>query len=122
MNIPGVEVLYTSKYIYDTTWGWSPLCIIFLIFVVLSIICIFLGYFDKEPPIIFISSLLVIGCTILTIICLSHGKNIYGTEYYVRINNDVTFSEIANQYTIKDVKGQMYILRPNTYIAWEETS
>ena len=122
MNIPGVEVLYTTKYLYDTTWGWSPMSIMWIGFLIVGIICIFIGCSNHDFKTIFLSSILVIGCTILTVISLSNGKSVYGTEYYVRINNDVTFSEIANQYTIKDVKGQIYILRPNTYIAWEETS
>ncbi len=120
MNIPGVEVLYTSKYLYDTTWGWSPMCIIWIIFIILGIVGIFVGCSDRDAQIIFVSSLIICGCTILALIFLSNGKNIYGTEYYVRINNDVTFSEITSQYTVKDIKGQMCVLRPNNFIAWEE--
>lgn len=119
MNIPGVEVLYTSKYLYDTTWGWSPICIMWIIFIILGIIGIFIGCSDKDSQTIFVSSLIVVGCTILTLIFLASGKPVYGTEYHVTICDDVSFAKVANNYNVQEINGRLYTLRPHEIVPWE---
>lgn len=124
MSIPGVTVLYTSKYLINETWGWSWAGFIFAIIAILGLICLIVGLNDKTSDeglvlIVLGAFTLFLGCT-LSIFIFAHGTAIYGTEYNVTIDNDVTFSQVANQYEVSSMNGRLYTLRPHTVVPWTE--
>lgn len=119
MNIPGVEILYSSKYVVGSDWGWTPLNWIIIGFAIIAIISIFLGYYDEDAGSLIAGSICLICCIILILSFSSAGKTIYGTEYNVIINDDTAFAEVANEYQINDVNGKLYTLRPYNIVPWE---
>lgn len=125
MNIPGVTILYTSKYLINETWGWSWAGFIFAIIAILGLVGLIVGVNDKtsndEGLGLTVSGVfaLFLGCT-LSIFIFANATNIYGTEYNVTIDNDVTFSQVANQYEVSSMNGRLYTLRPHTVVYWTE--
>lgn len=123
MSIPGVTVLYTSKYLINETWGWSWGGFIFLAIAILGLASIFVGCGDKDGDglalIILGIMALFLGAT-LGLFMFAHGTAIYGTEYNVTIDNDVTFSQVADQYEVSSMNGRLYTLRPHTVVPWTE--
>ena len=120
MSIPGVTVLYTSKYLVDTTWGWSWAILLFGIIAILGLIGFILGLRDEDGGIGLIGIVgLLLGVS-LSLFIFANGTPIYGTEYNVTIDNDVTFSQVADQYEISSMNGRLYTLRPHTVVPWTE--
>ena len=124
MNIPGVTILYTSKYSISETWGWSWGGFIFAAIALLGLIGLIVGCNDKEDEnslVLIVMGIfaLAMGVT-LSLFIFAHGTAIYGTEYNVTIDNDVTFSQVANQYEVSSMNGRLYTLRPHTVVPWTE--
>lgn len=119
MNIPGVEILYSSKYVVGSDWGWTPLNWVLVGIAIIAIISIFLGYYNGDTGSLIAGSISLVGCIILILSFSSSGKTLYGTEYNVIINDDIAFTEIANKYQINNVNGKLYTLRPYNIVPWE---
>lgn len=123
MNIPGVTILYTSKYLINETWGWSWGGFAFAAIAILGLAGILVGLGDKDCDswtlVISGTFTLFLGAT-LSVFIFAHATNIYGTEYNVTIDNDVTFSQVANQYEVSSMNGRLYTLRPHTVVYWTE--
>lgn len=123
MSIPGVTVLNTSKYLINETWGWSWGGLIFAIIAILGLIGIVVGLNDKDTDnglVLAISGFfLVVTGTAISLFIFAHSTNIYGTEYNVTIDNDVTFAQVADQYEVSSMNGRLYTLRPHKIIPWE---
>lgn len=120
MNIPGVTILYTSKYLINETWGWSWGGFAFVLIALLGLIGFVIGIKDGEDA-LGISGIfcLLLGVS-LSMFIFAHATNIYGTEYNVTIDNNVTFSQVANQYEVSSMNGRLYTLRPHTVVPWTE--
>lgn len=124
MNIPGVTILYTSKYLISETWGWSWGGFIIAAIGLLGLIGLIVGCNDKEDEnslVLIVMGIfaLAMGVT-LSLFIFAHSTAIYGTEYNVTIDNDVTFSQVANQYEVSSMNGRLYTLRPHTVVPWTE--
>lgn len=119
MSIPGVTVLYTSKYMVDAMWGWSWVGLIFVILTILGLMLFIIGLRDGDDIGLVGIFCLILGVT-FSLLFFSHGTVIYGTEYNVTIDNDVTFSQVADQYEVSSVHGHLFTLRPHTVVYWTE--
>ena len=120
MSIPGVTVLYTSKYLISETWGWSWGGLIFAIIAILGLIGFIIGLKDGDDSIGISGIFCLLLCATLSLFIFSHATNIYGTEYNVTIDNDVTFSQVADQYEVSSMNGRLFTLRPHTVVYWTE--
>lgn len=119
MNIPGVEILHSSKYVVGSDWGWTPINWVLVGIAIIAIFSIFLGCYYKDMRNLIMGSISLIGCIILILSFSSAGKTLYGTEYNVIINDDTALTEIANKYQINNVNGKLYTLRPYNIVPWE---
>ena len=124
MSIPGVTVLYTSKYLVNETWGWSWAgFFIFAAIGILGLVGLIVGANDKDDDGLALIVLgvfaLFLGAT-MSLFIFAHGTPIYGTEYNVTIDNDVTFSQVADQYEVSSMNGRLFTLRPHTVVYWTE--
>lgn len=97
---------------------------IFAAIALLGLIGLIVGCNDKEDEnslVLIVMGIfaLAMGVT-LSLFIFAHGTAIYGTEYNVTIDNDVTFSQVANQYEVSSMNGRLYTLRPHTVAPWTE--
>ena len=123
MSIPGVTVLYTSKYLISETWGWSWGGFIFAAIALVGLAGLIVGCNDKDGDglaLIVAGGFTLIMGIALSLFIFAHGTAIYGTEYNVTIDNDVTFSQVADQYEVSSMNGRLFTLRPHTVVYWTE--
>ena len=121
MNISGVELIYTSKYIANYTWGWSWLALVPIALFVLSAIGIYCCINPSFDLGMFIySALILVFSVVLGLFILHSGTPIYGTQYECTVEDNVNFNEIAKKYQIADIHGKLYTLRPYEIEPWTD--
>ena len=109
--IPGVEILNTNPYVMARTWGWDWAAAFVAIGAICLIIMVIIFIYIKDRVLAVVVGLCATVFIIFTI-SMFHDAPVYGTEYQCTINDDVSLTDVYNNYTIESVNGKIYTLRP----------
>ena len=108
--IEGITVL-AQETITPPTGAIIGALIFSIVFCVLGIISVVLAIADDEPGMGVIGALCLMGALVLGVVGFSAAAEDPHTEYKVLIDQNVSWSEVYENYEIIDQEGQIYTIK-----------
>ena len=123
MNFPdGVEYLSAEKFVDGNSFGVNTMVFIFGVICIITFFATLIGFSiaEESGDLAYVSLAICLACLAMGIIFYFINP-VYHTQYLVKVNEDVKYSELIEDYSVADQQDNITVLRPLVPVDWEET-
>jgi len=106
--LEGIEIVnqYTIQELTIQRFTFTPLCILYILFMVLALIIVSFGIAIKKLPMI------VMGSTFLILFILANPYTLPQTQIYeVTLSDKISYVEFVDKYEVISQRGKIYTIK-----------